>query len=95
MSTTTIRLPSALKARVEKAAEQAGKGLDAFIMHAIAKPVELDGRHADFDAVVEARYARLAATGHAIPWDNMRTYLEAVIAGEQPEPLVARHWKRE
>lgn len=66
MSTTTIRLPEDLKARVAKAAKRAGTTSHAFILAAIAEKAEQDERHADFDQLAENRYARIAASGETI-----------------------------
>ena len=55
MSTTTIRLPDELKARVAVAAKHAGTTAHAFILEAIAEKAEQAERRADFDAVAEAR----------------------------------------
>jgi len=82
MSTTTIRLPDELKARVAAAAKQAGTSAHAFILEAIAEKAEQAERRSDFDAVAEARYARIAATGETIPWQEMRGYLEARMEGK-------------
>lgn len=82
MSTTTIRLPDALKARVAEAAKQAGTTPHGFILDAIAEKAELAERHADFDAVADQRYARIVESGKTIPWSAMRGYLEDRIAGK-------------
>ncbi len=89
MSTTTIRLPDALKTRVAAAAKQAGTTPHGFILDAIAEKAELAERRADFDAVAEQRYARIVESGKSIPWEEMRGYLEARIAGKatrRPSP---------
>lgn len=90
MSTTTIRLPDELKARVSAAAQQAGTTSHAFILEAIAEKAEQAERRADFDAVAEARYADIVATGKTIPWSEMRAYLEARLAGKATKSPVAR-----
>lgn len=82
MSTTTIRLPDVLKARVAEAAKQAGTTPHGFILDAIAEKAELAERHADFDAVADQRYARIVESGKTIPWSTMRGYLEDRIAGK-------------
>lgn len=82
MSTTTIRLPEDLKARVAAAAKRSGMTAHGFILEAIAeKAAQVDVR-ADFDAVAEARYARIVASGETIPWQEMRSYLEKRLAGK-------------
>jgi predicted transcriptional regulator len=88
MSTTTIRLPDALKARVAKAAEAAGTTAHNFILEAIAEKAELAERRADFDAEAERRWAEFLETGESIPWEEMRRYLMKRIQGKDtPRPL--------
>ncbi len=94
MSTTTIRLPDALKARIAVAAKRAGTTTHGFILEAIAEKAEQADHRADFDAVAEARYAAIVATGKSIPWQEMRGYLEARIAGKAIKPPVARKLAR-
>jgi predicted transcriptional regulator len=81
MSTTTIRLSEELKARVAAAAERAGTTSHSFILEAIAEKTEQAERRSEFQTVAEKRYAKLSASGKSIPWEKMRAYLEARIAG--------------
>lgn len=90
MSTTTIRLPDELKARIAKAAKRAGTTSHNFILEAIAEKADLAERRTDFDAVAEQRYARIVETGETIPWDEVRGYLEARIAGKPARRPAAR-----
>lgn len=76
MSTTTIRLPDDLKARVAKAAERAGTTSHNFILEAVAEKAVQAEHFDDFDAVAEARYAHIVESGKTISWDDMRKYLE-------------------
>jgi predicted transcriptional regulator len=94
MSTTTIRLPEELKARVAAAAKRAGTSTHGFILEAIAEKAEQDGLRADFDVVAEARYARIVSSGKTIPWQEMRVYLEDRIAGKKVKRPVARKLAR-
>jgi predicted transcriptional regulator len=89
-TTTTIRLPADLKARIVSAAERAGKTTHSFILEAIAEKAELEEQRADFDAEADARFAKIAATGEAIPWTEMRQYLEDRVAGKQHAGPVAK-----
>ncbi len=82
MSTTTIRLPDDLKARVAAAAERAGVTSHSFILEAIAEKAEQEERRADFNDVAEQRYAKIVASGKTIPWSEMRRYLEDRVAGK-------------
>lgn len=94
MSTTTIRLPEDLKARVATVAERAGTTAHAFILEAIAEKTEQEERRADFDASAEARYARIVASGKTIPWQDVRSYLEGRIAGKAAKRPAARKLAR-
>lgn len=88
MSTTTIRLSDALKARIAKAAEAAGTTAHNFILEAIAEKAEQAERHADFHAEAERRWADFLETGESIPWDEMRRYLTGRIQGKDtPRPV--------
>ena len=94
MSTTTIRLPEDLKARVAVAAKRAGTSAHGFILAAIAEKTEQEDLRADFDAVAEDRYARIASSGETIPWQEMRGYLEERLAGKKVKRPVARKLAR-
>jgi len=82
MSTTTIRLPDELKARVARAAKRAGTSAHSFIVEAIAEKAEQEERRSDFNDTAEQRYAAIVASGKTIPWSEMRGYLEARVAGK-------------
>lgn len=94
MSTTTIRLPEELKARVAAAAERAGTTSHSFILDAIAEKAEQEERRADFNDVAEKRYAQIVASGKTIPWSEMRSYLEGRLAGKTMTRPVARKLAR-
>jgi len=90
MSTTTIRLPKDLKARIAAAAERAGKTAHSFILEAISEKADQEERRGDFNAVAEQRYAKIIASGKTIPWHEMRSYLEDRVAGKTVTRPVAR-----
>ena len=94
MSTTTIRLPEDLKARVAAAAERTGTTSHSFILEAIAEKTDQEERRADFNNVAEKRYADIVASGKTIPWNEMRSYLEARLAGKKAKRPVARKLAR-
>jgi predicted transcriptional regulator len=94
MSTTTIRLPEELKARVAAAAQRAGTTAHGFILAAIAEKADEEERRADFHAVAEQRYENIVASGKTISWDRMRTYLESRVAGNKPPQPKARKLAR-
>jgi predicted transcriptional regulator len=81
MSTTTIRLPEDLKARVAAAAQKAGTTPHSFILQAIAEKTDQEACRSDFNDDAEKRYAEIVASGKTIPWQQMRSYLEDRVAG--------------
>lgn len=90
MSTTTIRLPDELKARVAEAAKRAGTTSHNFILEAIAEKAEQAEARAGLDAEAQERYARIVESGQTIPWDEMRRYLEGRAAGKSVQRPAAR-----
>ena len=94
MTTTTIRLPEDLKARVAAAAKRAGTTAHGFILEAIAEKTRQAELRADFDAVAEQRYVEIVSTGKTIPWTEMRKYLEARVAGKSAKRPEARKLTR-
>lgn len=94
MPTTTIRLSEDLKERVASAAKRAGTTAHGFILAAIAEKASLEELRAEFDVEAEERYSHIVDTGKTIPWQEMRTYLEARIAGKVPKKPVARKLAR-
>ena len=82
MSTTTIRLPDELKARVAQAAEAAGTTSHNFILEAIAEKAEQAERRAEFHALADQRYAQFLETGEYIDWEDARAWLKQRLAGK-------------
>jgi len=93
VTTTTIRLPDELKAKVTAAA-RAGTTAHAFILDAIAEKAANEERRADFDAQAEERYAKVVTTGMTIPRCDMRANLEKRIAGKPAKRPSARKLAR-
>ena len=94
MSTTTIRLPDELKARVAEAAKQAGTTSHNFILEAIAEKADLAAERAAFHALADRRYAQFLESGMSIPWEEARTYLKDRLAGKTVKRPVARKLDR-
>lgn len=86
MSTTTIRLPEALKERITRVAERAGMSTHAFILDALAERVADDERRHEFLALAEERYANIVASGRTIGWSEMRQFLEEWKARRDASP---------
>ena len=94
MSTTTIRLPEDLKARVAAVADRTGKTAHSFILEAIAEKAAQEERRADFNDVADQRYAKFVASGKSIPWQEMKRYLEGRLQGATPARPAARKFSR-
>ena len=90
VSTTTIRLEDALKARISAAAERAGMTTHAFILEAIERTVEQVEQDNEFHELADARWARLLDTGKTVSWDEAKSYVAARARGERPSKPTAR-----
>jgi predicted transcriptional regulator len=82
MSTTTIRLPDDLKMRIAAAAEQMGDTTHHFMLQAIMEKTLEAEQQLELNKLADQRYANIVATGNAIPWSEMRTYIENKIEGK-------------
>jgi len=88
MSTTTIRIPDALKARLSRIAEQQGISTHGLILDAIAEKADALEQRQSFYAEAEARYAEVIRTGLAVTWEDMNEYLDARMADKNaPRPV--------
>lgn len=94
MSTTTIRLPEALKARIAKAAEAAGTTSHNFILEAIAEKAEQAELRAAFHALADQRYAQFLESGESVPWEDARAWLKQRLAGKRVKRPAARKQAR-
>jgi len=84
MSTTTIRIEDALKARIAAAAERAGKSSHAFILDTLAETVERSELDEELHRLAEERWALLLQTRETVSWTDAKAYLEARAKGESP-----------
>jgi predicted transcriptional regulator len=90
MSTTTIRIPDELKARLSRIAEQEGTSIHGLILEAIAEKADALERRQAFHEEARERHEHFLATGESIPWEEMRDYLRRRVRGEDVQPPVAR-----
>ena len=95
MSTTTIRLPKALKERIARAAQRAGVTPHGFIVEAIAEKTEIEDRRAAFLRIAEARDAEIVRSGKSVPWREMRRYLARRAENGRPARPKARALARQ
>lgn len=94
MSTTTIRLPQDLKARVAAAADRAGLTTHGFILQAIAEKADEAEQRGALQALAGRRYEEIAGSGRTIRWNEMRDYLRARVGGRKARRPVARKLAR-
>jgi len=87
MATTSLKLPDALKERVIKLAESAGKTPHAFMVEAIATETErIEEDRAFMARAIEAK-KHYDKTGIGYDVDDVHAYLRAKIQGiTLPEP---------
>ena len=92
MSTTTIRIPDELKARLSRIAEQQGTSTHGLIIEAIVEKADALERRQAFHEEARERHEHYLATGESIPWEEMRDYMRRRVRGEDVPPPVARRY---
>ncbi|MFT3814854.1 MAG: CopG family transcriptional regulator [Acidovorax sp.] len=90
MSTTTIRIDDALKARLAATAARAGKTPHALILDVLTDAVERAELDDELHRIADERWAALVRTGQSVPWEDVKTYLQARAAGQTPRQPAAR-----
>lgn len=87
MSTTTIRIPDELKARVARLAEASGVSAHSFIVQAVAEHVSAAEERADFERLAQERLQLYQRTGLSVSIDDMLQYARDLAAGkDMPAP---------
>ena len=92
MSTTTLRLPEALKVRIETLAAQSGDSAHAFMIKTLDDAtVQLEQRR-EFDDEARRRLEHMDRTGDYIEFDELRHYARALAAGvkDPPRPALSK-----
>jgi predicted transcriptional regulator len=85
MSTTTIRLPDDLRARVETVATATGTSMHAFMLQAISEVTERVERRQDFHSEAELRWKKMLQTGEYLTHGDLGDYALALARGEDPK----------
>ena len=93
MTTTTVRLPEDLKAKVAKLAEAAGQSAHNFIVQAVAERAEAEEARAEFDQLAERRWAHFKRTGLSVPFDDMVQFVRERAAGKAVLPPKGRKFE--
>jgi predicted transcriptional regulator len=93
MATTSLKLPDALKQRVNTLAELAGKSPHAFMVELITEYTNsAEKRHAFIQSALAAKQG-FDATGIAYDADEVHIYMRAKIKGLNSAPLVPKKYK--
>lgn len=88
MATTSLKLPDALKQRINILAELAGKSPHAFMVEAIAVEAERTEKYQAFLARGEASLKHYQETGIAYAAEDVHAFIRAKLRGENPpKPL--------
>jgi predicted transcriptional regulator len=77
----SLRVPDAVKKRVDRLARAADSTTHAFMVEAIVEKVEAEEARAALIAEAQARLARMKQTGKGIPADEVFDYLARRAAG--------------
>jgi predicted transcriptional regulator len=89
MSTTTIRLPEELKARIESLASQSGQTAHAFMLSALDEVTQDMVREREFHAEALRRLEDMERSGEYIELDDLRRYAQALARGQSaPRPTI-------
>lgn len=91
MSTTTIRLPEDLKARIETLASDSGQTAHAFMLSTLDAVTQDMVREREFHVEALRRLEDMERTGEYIELDDLRRYAQALARGESvPRPTVRK-----
>lgn len=94
MSTTTLRLPAELRARIAKLAAKSGRTAHGVMLDAIAQKVGEEELRASFYSDADTRFTEMLESGVGIPWHDMRAYLKTRAGGRKARAPKARTWRR-
>lgn len=94
MSTTTLRLPEELKARIARLAEKSGRTSHSLMLEAIAQRVEEEELRASFHAEADSRFTEMMESGVGIPWHDMRAHLRMRASAKPARPPKAHRWRK-
>ena len=94
MSTTTLRLPDKLRARIVELAAKSGRTAHSVMLDAIAQRVEEEELKAAFSSESDSRFAAMIQSGAGILWHDMRAYLKTRASGNVARKPKARLWRK-
>lgn len=93
MSTTSLKLPPAVKASAGAAAKRRGITPHAFMVEAIAQAAHFAGQRAAFVAQANAARRSMLKSGVGFAADEVHVYLHKRLAGLTVKRPKARSWR--
>lgn len=101
MSTTTLRVPDTLRARIARLAEESEQTQHGLMLDLLARGVEERELRAAFHREGKERLLEMIASGMVIPWEEMRAYMlaraKAISQGSRGDDIKkpkARKWRK-
>lgn len=83
-STTTLKLPEKLKARITRLAKQSGQTPHSLMLRALEREVSREERVRDFVREALASKAEIDAGGAVYRAEDVHAWLERLAKGEKP-----------
>jgi predicted transcriptional regulator len=93
MAATSLKLPDALKRRIERLAENAQKSTHAFMIEALTREAERSELRERFAADAAASEKEAMTTGKAFGLTATFDYLRARVSGRKARRPRARAWR--
>lgn len=93
MATTSLKLPDALKKRINTLAELAGKSPHAFMVDVITEQTERIEADRAFMARAIASKKHFDETGIGYPAEEVHAYIREMLKGNKPAKLTPKIYK--
>lgn len=90
MSTTTLRIDAALKARIAAGAKRHSTSAHNYLLERIAESVAQDELRAEFERSADEGEKEILATGMGLDWSETKAWLRARVRGTRAAPPRAK-----
>jgi predicted DNA-binding protein len=93
ITATSLKLPAALKSRIDRLAKSAGESSHAYMLRLLEERVQAAERFESFVAEARSADERMQQTGMGYSSGDVYAYLEARVAGRRkvrPKPVAWR-----
>jgi len=92
---TSIKLPAALKAKIDDTARKAGITAHAFMVKTLGEATERASLREQFTQDAQSALNEVRETGLAYRFDDVRAYFAARARGESPPRPKLKRWRGE